>query len=266
MINNKKIGVGIVTYNRKEGLLKLVNSLPRDLIDSLIIVNDGLSYQELDDLDCMVHHNDGNQGVGRSKNTALRYLQQQSVDHYFLIEDDIFVKDRTVFERYIDLSKKTGIQHFNFSQHGPHNVHPDGTPKPRFIIDYDNFSLPIFGACVGAFCYFSKRCLEEVGLFDEQFYNAIEHLEHTLRISQLGMHPSWYSFADLPDAQLYLGDDGWSGQQSTISGKPASRAISMVAASLFREKHGFMFSDIPVKSIEQIKKELITIHRRYATR
>lgn len=40
MYQGKKIGVGIVTYNRKDGLLKLFNSLPRECIDELVIVND----------------------------------------------------------------------------------------------------------------------------------------------------------------------------------------------------------------------------------
>jgi GT2 family glycosyltransferase len=37
MYQGEKIGVGIVTYNRKDGLLKLLNSLPRQCIDELVI-------------------------------------------------------------------------------------------------------------------------------------------------------------------------------------------------------------------------------------
>lgn len=236
MINNEKIGVGIVTYNRRPGLLKLISSLPRDLIDSLIVVNDGERYPELDDLDCHVHHNTFNEGVGCSKNTALKYLRGQGVDHYFLIEDDIFVKDSTVFEKYIELSFKTGIQHFNFSQHGPNNTTAEGEPEPHYVVSFEDYSLPLFGVCVGAFCYFSKLCIEKVGFFDEFYYNAMEHLDHTLGVINAGLHPSWFYFADLHNSHHYLGDEGWSEAQSTHAGSSSFRARAMAAGNYFIKK------------------------------
>ncbi|MCU5773300.1 hypothetical protein N5923_17015 [Erwiniaceae bacterium BAC15a-03b] len=264
MIDGKKVGVGIVTYNRQHGLLKLYQSLPRELIDALIVVNDGQRYPQLDELDCEVHHNENNEGVGRSKNTALRYLQAREVDHFFLIEDDIFVKDPTVFARYIALSAKTGIQHFNFSQHGPKNVREDGTQRIMMQVKYDEQTLVLYPACVGAFCYYSRLCLEKVGLMDEIYYNAVEHLEHTYRVGLAGMHPSYHYFADLENSAAYLGDESWSPQQSNISGKLSSRAISMVAVSHFGEKYGCLPPELPVKTGAEINRELKEIRKRYA--
>lgn len=265
MIDGKKIGVGIVTYNRKDGLLKLYQSLPHDIIDALIVVNDGAYYSELGELDCQLHHNETNQGVGRSKNIALRYLQAEKVDHFFLIEDDIYIKDPTVFARYIELSARTGIQHFNFSQHGDKNMTADGTPRPRYTMDYGDLTLPLFPACVGAFCYYSKRCLDKVGLMDEVYYNAVEHLDHTYAVIQAGFHPSYHYFPDLANSGDYLGDEGWSLQQSTISGKLSSRAVSMVAATYFQEKHGFLPPKLPLVAIDTLKKELLKLRKRYGT-
>lgn len=118
MYQGEKIGVGIVTYNRKDGLLKLLNSLPRQCIDELVIINDGQHFPEYSGLDCHYILNEENLGVGCSKNRALSYLREKGVDHYFLIEDDVFVKRNDVFHRYIEMSRLTGVQHFNFSQHG----------------------------------------------------------------------------------------------------------------------------------------------------
>ena len=265
MIDGKKIGVGIVTYNRKAGLFKLYQSLPRDIIDALIVVNDGAYYPELAELDCYLHHNEINQGVGRSKNIALRYLQAENVDHFFLIEDDIFVKDPAVFAQYISLSARTGIQHFNFSQHGDKNMLADGTPKPCYTMDYGDFSMPIYNACVGAFCYYSRKCLDKVGLMDEIYYNAVEHLDHTYAVIKAGFHPSYHYFPDIENSGDYLGDEGWSPQQSTISGKLSSRAISLVAATHFQEKHGCLPPKIPLVSIDALKKELAALKKKYAT-
>ncbi|WP_147198515.1 hypothetical protein AAGQ96_12635 [Pantoea sp. MBD-2R] len=264
MFEGKKIGVGIVTYNRKPGLLKLYQSLPRDIIDTLIVVNDGDYYPELATLDCHLHHNEVNQGVGRSKNIALRYLQEQQVDHFFLIEDDIYVKNPAVFERYITLSARTGVQHFNFSQHGDKNITADGQPRPRYVMNYGDFYMPLYPACVGAFCYYSKACLEKAGLMDEIYYNAVEHLDHTYGIIKAGLHPSYHYFPDIENSGDYLGDEGWSPQQSTISGKLSSRAISLVAATYFKEKHGCLPPEFPVVSHDAVKRELNTLKRRFA--
>lgn len=264
MYKNQKIGVGIVTYNRKPGLLKLYQSLPRELIDALIVVNDGDGYSELDTLDCVVHHNESNQGVGCSKNTALRYLLSQNVDHYFLIEDDIFIKDPSVFYRYIELSQKTGIQHFNFSQHGPLNRLEDGTPRYQKLVEYEGFSMPLFPACVGAFCYYSAHCLETVGLMDEFYYNAMEHIDHTMLIVKAGMHPAWYFFPDLHHSEDYLGDEGWTLEQSTHAGNPTYRARVKVANAYFHQKHGELPKELLKADFDVVKKQLKLIQQRYA--
>lgn len=266
MINGQKIGVGIVTYNRKVGLLKLFQSLPREIIDSLVVVNDGDYYPELATLECHLIHNEENQGVGRSKNSALRYLQAGQVDHFFLIEDDIFIKNPAVFERYITLSARTGIQHFNFSQHGDKNIHEDGTPRPCYVMNYGDFSMPLYPACVGAFSYYSRKCLEKVGLMDETYYNAAEHIDHTVGIINSGFHPSYHYFPDIADSGDYLGDEGWSPQQSTISGKLSSRAVSLVAATYFKEKHGCFPREMPYVTLDALKKELLTLRKRHALR
>lgn len=164
-----RIGVGIVTCNRKSGLLRLWNSLPKQQIDALIIVNDGKHEAEYHSLQATLVENPQNQGVGYSKNTALRYLLTQNIDHFFLIEDDIYLKDPQVFERYIAASEETGIQHFNFGLHGPYNVDEQGLPRPRLQVNYASFCLPLYPSCVGAFSYYSRRCLQKAGLMDEIF-------------------------------------------------------------------------------------------------
>ncbi|WP_409160780.1 glycosyltransferase family 2 protein [Pectobacterium sp. B2J-2] len=118
MIGNKKVGVGIATYNRPEGLLKLYNSLPFDIIDEIIIVNDGEYQSAFDDIPHLVVNNEVNLGVGKSKNIALKYLLSKKCEHFFLLEDDIYIKNPSVFERYIYVSKITGIQHLNSASMG----------------------------------------------------------------------------------------------------------------------------------------------------
>jgi len=57
----------------------------------------------------------------------------------------------------------------------------------------------------GGFVYFTKKCLEMAGLFDELHYiNAVEHIDHTYRIIRMGMYTPFWRFADIHDSGRYL--------------------------------------------------------------
>lgn len=263
MINSEKIGIGIVTYNRSHLLKKLLNSLKNSNFDELIIVNDGAPIQ-IDSYGDKIHQNKTNIGVGKSKNIALKYLLDKKCDHYFLIEDDIYLKDPEAFSKYIDASKKSGIQHFNFSQHGMMNKSFDGTktPTPRLIVAFNDVEVALYPHCVGAFSYYSKKCLDAVGVLDEQYFNACEHVDHTYEIIKAGMHPNFWYFADINESWKYIGDEEWSIQNSTISSSPNHQQIMKDADVIFVKKHGclpgniMLASEIDVlKSLKQIKKE-----------
>lgn len=265
----EKIGVGIVTYNRPELLKKLLNSI-RDRNDiDLIIVNDGDPI-ELPGYNFYVHQNETNLGVGKSKNKALKYLLEKGCEHIFLIEDDIYIIDSSVFERYIEASKVSGIQHFNYSQHGLMNkrweqrAYPDVVPNPRFIMDYGSLRIPLYPHCVGAFSYYSRKCLEKVGLIDERYFNACEHVDHTLEIIKAGMHPPFWYFADIDNSWLYLGDEPWSLENSTISSQPNHKQMMNEADKIFVEKHGHLPAQTPLITEEGVIKSLKNLRQEYA--
>ncbi|MDU4943562.1 MAG: glycosyltransferase [Mixta calida] len=260
MIFNKKVGVGIVTYNRPAGLRKLLDSLVGTPVDEIIIVNDGKIYKDFDDLNATIIHNEKNLGVGKSKNIALRYLQNKDVEYFFLIEDDIYIKDGSVFQEYIKASRISGIQHFNFSQHGPNNRDERGMPLPATVINYENISIPLYGFCVGAFSFYTRKCLSKVGLMDEAYYNAMEHVDHTYEIIKAGMHPPFCYFADIADSASYLGDEVWSESQSTICRNEGYNQVKAKAINYFIDKHGGhpvdLFHNI---THEQVAKAVIKI-------
>ncbi|WP_225085067.1 glycosyltransferase family 2 protein [Pectobacterium colocasium] len=265
MIGNKKVGVGIVTYNRPEGLSKLYNSLPLDFIDELVIVNDGEKHNQFDSISCNVIHNHVNLGVGKSKNIALKYLQSKKVEHFFLIEDDVFIKDKNVFETYISVSKKTGIQHLNFSQHGNNNKDTNGKPIVNLKVAYEGLELPLYGFCVGAFSYYTKRCLDKIGLMDEGYYNAMEHVDHTVSAFKAGLHPQFGYFPDIPNSWEYIGDEEWSESQSTICRKDGYNDLRSAAVEFFKEKHGCFPIEFMEKEPSKVIDLLKVIKSKYAT-
>lgn len=241
-----KIGVGIVTYNRENQLRRLYNSLPLEIIDSLVIVNDGDQFNVSGLDDALIIHNEKNIGVGKSKNKALKYLLNRAVDYIFLIEDDLYVKDHNVFDKYILAHKISGIHHFNYALHGLLNLNIFGQSKPKLEVIYDNdISISLYQNCVGAFSFFTKTCLQEVGGFDENYLNALEHVDHTFSVIKHGLHPPFWFFADISNSNLYIGDDGWSLKTSVISNSSNFNDFQKKARGYFYYKNGIDIFSIP---------------------
>lgn len=268
MEGSEKIGVGIVTYNRPDNLKKLLDSISYCNFLDVVIVNDGDRIDNLNGWNYYLINNPENLGVGKSKNIALRSLMEKGCDHFFLIEDDIFIKDESVFQKYIDASKASGIQHFNFSQHGVMNKShsTSGTiPNPRVTIDYKSSKISLYPHCVGAFSYYSKLCLEKVGLLDERYFNACEHVDHTYEIIKSNMHPPFWWFADIDESWKYLGDEEWSLSQSTISSNKNHNTIISNADKIFIEKHNMKPFQIPDTSFEEVCHTLKDIKKSYCS-
>jgi GT2 family glycosyltransferase len=248
------------------------------MVDHVVVVNDGEEFKEnwnsgfrslhvsKDPETTLVYYqNPINLGVAKSKNLALKHLLDLGCDHIFLMEDDIYIKDNSVFQRYIEASKISGIQHFNFSQHGLMNKthHGRSLPNPLTFIDYGSIKIPLYLHCVGAFSYYSRKCLETVGLMDENYYNACEHVDHTYEIIKAGMHPPFWNFADIENSWQYLGDEPWSLEQSTISSKSNHREIVAAADKVFMAKHGHLPRATPMTTEEGLVNSLKELKKNY---
>jgi len=256
-----KTGVGIVTYQREEFFKKLFNSIPQ--CDELVVVNDGKPYppEVYSGREAKIIQHKKNKGVGKSKNDAMRYLLEKGCKHIFILEDDILIKDSSVFEKYISVSKKTGIQHFNYAYHGPLNKNDDGTPKTRGVACYNGEPLVILNEHIpGAFSYFSDDILKKSGLIDEWYYNAWEHVDLTTRITKLLGHPQFWCFADVFGSSEMIDDQDQDLSKSSIR---KNNFLFMLYFRIFsryyRLKHGHIPYKTPDVKIEEVKERLTTI-------
>lgn len=232
-----KLGVGIVTCNRLDYLRSLLSSLPKELIDELVVVNDGLPLNEYVENEFNYGYwidNPVNLGVGKSKNKAMRHLVTLNCDYIFIIEDDMIIKDPVVFDKYIEAYKKSGIQHFNYGPGSPFNRKQDiafdlhnrhlldqhSELNPKMIVEYDkNTKVVLYEHSVAMFSFFTREILEKVGYIDEEYYNAWEHVDHTYRIIKAGYHPPFWWFADIADSDKYLSEAPGAIDNSSIAKK-----------------------------------------------
>lgn len=252
------IGVGIVTCNRleffKQSHWSVIEAF-RGTRDEhkFIVVNDGDPYRvsDYDGADKVIQH-PINTGVGVAKNDALQYLLDQGCEHIFLIEDDIVVKNPWVFRKYIDTSKVSGLQHLMYGYHGPANK-VGITPHPRLITMHSaDLGVAFNQHCVGAFCYYTRKCLEECGLNDDKFVNAFEHVEHTYRLHKAGYTSPYWWFPDVYDSYDYLDELACSEVNSTIRPRADWQSNIQNAFGYFKSKHGVSPVEVPDSTQAQV--------------
>jgi GT2 family glycosyltransferase len=261
-----KIGIGIITCNRPDYLKGLLATIPKELFDNVVIINDGDSLTDTTNID--VIPTKGKQGVAVAKNLALKTLLHKKAEHIFLIEDDMLIKDPTVFEQYIEASQLSGIEHFNYGPGSPfnrkqviqnfdlHNRHlldQDTEPNPKLVLDYDLCKVALYEHTVAMFSYFTKEVLEKVGLIDEKFYNAWEHVDHTYRIIKAGYHPPFWWFADLANSHELITEAPNAIDNSSIAKDTKQWNDNvMKGRELYFKKHGHYPNQPPYISKEEV--------------
>lgn len=273
-----KIGLGIITCNRADFFKRCMASIPLHRIDECVIVNDGEPYESTvyprdthikkgtGTYTIRVLQNKENQGVGKTKNKAFKYLMERECEHIFLIEDDILVKNENVFDEYVKYASKTGLGHLLFGYHGPANKGgiSGGAPKPRKVIDYgDDVKVALNEHCVGAMCYYSKTALDEVGLIDEDFLNAFEHVEHSYRLALKGHCPAYWWWPDIHNSLDFLDEIQCSEHSSTIRPREDWMKNIQAGALLFEKKHGVKpawDNAVPNLTLEEVQQHLKMIY------
>lgn len=248
MYNNKSIGIGIITYNRQFNYSQLLEKIKQNNdVDYIVSVkNKDIDYQNDDP---KIICNDGNRtfnfhvkedlGVGFCKNIALKKLMELKCDHYFLIEDDVRIKNDNVFKEYIDTAKAFNLEHLNFCRSFDTMITHDYV-KPYFTI-LSNKNIQIFNRLSGDFSYFSNNALLKAGLFDERYLNALDHCEHTYRMSLLGFYTPFYAFADIENSHEFIEDTG---TQTTILHDNKQQINTINAAKIFESTYGIKLNKI----------------------
>jgi GT2 family glycosyltransferase len=264
MDSKYKIGIGIITCDRPDYLNNLLSSINKDdpNIYEFIIIDDGLV--PIVQPDYVVYKTEGKIGVGKAKNIALKRLVHIKCDYIFIIEDDMIIKDQNIFEQYIKAHIESGIHHFNFGPgspfnrkqkiqnydlHNRHELSEESEPKPKLIVDYKSCKIALYEHITGMFSFFTKECLTNVGLIDEDYKNAWEHVDHTNRIINANYHPPFWWFADIANSTDFIDSQKNAIQNSTTSKNTAEWLQNVQNnAEIYRRKNGHYPTHTPQSS------------------
>jgi len=235
-MGKEKVGLGIVTFNRPEYLKQCLEAASKNNYggaDCVEVYDDG--SEEVHEIHNIadwynVNFTPGlkNKGVAHAKNKLLKFLIEEGCTHIFLMEDDQLIQDRGICKYYIDYARMVGIKHMNFALHGPMNISKQSSHN----------GVCVYPDCVGAFSYYHKDVIEQVGYMDENFKNVWEHVEHTYRIAKAGMTtPFWY-FADHPYSDKLIKEIPGSIDKSSIRPKSDWQDNINKGRDYFIKKHG----------------------------
>lgn len=275
------IGVGITTCNREHFFNECFNSIDLNKIDYLVIVNDGSPFNFNSASEKVIFiQNEENLGVAKTKNKIFRTLLEKKCDHIFTMEDDCIITNNDIFEKYIQASKETGIKHFNFGPGSPwnrkqqdpstignlskrHLSTQSGDPNPKLIVEYKSgLSISLFEHVVAMFCYFDAKSLEQIGLLHEEFYNAWEHVEHTLRYIQCGYYTPFWWFADVTGSENYI-KEAKNEKANTSLARNEEQFMKQVQDGLkvFHRLHGVIPSQIKPETQQRVLEVLKQIKK-----
>jgi GT2 family glycosyltransferase len=229
-----RVGIGVTTFNRPEMLEKCLKAAIKNLqvndkpvFDDFYVYNDGSDNKYrgayaracrplvglMDEFRADVIAPPENHGVAYAKNRLIERLLADGCDWIFLCEDDIRPLASEAITEYVRICERRGLHHLSFAHHGPANAGPAVAQEG---------AVSYYFHSVGAWTIFSRECLLEAGLFDENFVCAWEHVEHELRLIEAGYMPgsAVHRFPDATGSAKWLAEVPGSIEKSSIRPRP----------------------------------------------
>ena len=258
-----KIGVGIITCDRVNMFNVCFESLNEEWYDELVVVDDGKEEHPSMRRGVEYKRTTGGVGVGKAKNVAIQNLLDKDCDYIILVEDDMKFTGN-LFAEYVRAYKTTGIHHFMFAYHGPANKAgvSYGKPAPRLVFDYgpfDEVRIALNQHCVGAVTFYTRESLEKVGLYDENFTNAFEHVDHSYQLAKNGFSTPYWWWADIANSLDFVQEQKCSEDSSAIRPRPDWQSNIQSAAQYFMSKNKVS----PVKVPDTPQQKVVEIIKHY---
>lgn len=246
----KRVGLVIVTYQRFDRFKECFENVMKNRqdVEEIVVVEDfSVTDKESYDNyfktllfnDVIIMRNASNIGVGASKNRGIKYFYDKGYDYIFTLEDDINIINPNVFNKYIETCNDTGYNYINFALHGPMNK------DKGYVVTTDNTKVMIYPNIVGAFSLHTRKLIDELGLYDEKYYNAWEHVDYCYQASLKGLTTPFWLFIDIMDSEKYLKEQRFAIDDSSIRPREDWMTNIGKGATYFYHKHGVSISDIP---------------------
>jgi hypothetical protein len=149
---------------------------------------------------------EADESIAVSKNKILKYALDNGYTHCFIIEDDLFIKDKIVFLEYLHVMERFDINIMMYGYHSNSNKVLDGRINPCMLISMKNetpYCINRF-PCSGMILY---RIFEDMTYFDERLkcmehdfllHDMFEHENYKFNGFIFDVYNSWKKFKKIP--------------------------------------------------------------------
>ena len=250
-----KRGLAIITFNSEDYFNDLYKTVPFEKLDEIVVVNGGEKYKNIYDKVHWIQHEEVKY-PSVARNDGLKYLFDKGVDHFFVCEDDMLIKDSNIFEKYENASKISNLQYFIYASIS-WGSGPKHNRTPTMKVGYSPVDeIYLFPNMCNEFTYSSKKLIEEVGLYDERLKNIFD-VDYAYRVSQskYGI-PFWY-FPDIANSDDLVDNNPDAKSRLDHDGQRTSRLAPEY--SIFQEKHHSQIQNIFRETEEKVVEKLKSI-------
>jgi hypothetical protein len=254
---SSKIGIGITTYNSEDYFKTLWDSLQCCRYDELVVVNGGEKYKEIYECGWIQHNINYYPSVCR--NDAINFLLNRGCEHIFLIEDDMIIKNKNIFNEYIKASQESGLKYFSFTSMS-WDSGPIFNRTPRLKVNYkNNVSVSFYRNMCNEFTYHHSSCFQKTGLYDTQFRDPFD-IDMAYRESKTDYAAPFWWFADISNSDDFI-ENNTNAKSRLQSERPDGSREQRIREQweLFYKKHGKLVQEIPDTPEKEVVKFLKTI-------
>lgn len=253
-----KIGIGITTYNSENYFKELFSSLENCTYDELVVVNGGNEYSA--EYNCEWIQHKKNQYVSVCRNDCIKFLMNRNCDHIFIIEDDMIIKDKTIFQKYIEASRVSGLKYFTFVSTSPGAGIP-GQRTPLLQIQYTKkCGVSLYGNLCNEFTYHHRSVFEQGFYYDSDFRELLDSELTYRECQQAKWTPPFWWFPDITDSDNYICNNPNAKSRLQNPERTDTRNTLITHfLQLFYKKHGINVFEIPRVDKDKVIEQLTRI-------
>lgn len=243
-----KIGVAITTYNSQKYFDALYESLPMSSIDEIVVVNGGEKYDGMyDDVHWLQHHKNCN--PSRCRNDGLNFLRERDIDYYFIIEDDMIIKDSSIIERYIEALEVSKLGYLCFTSTSWGSGEP-GNRTPEMELQFsEDVTICLYPNMCNEFTVRTRDCLDDAGMYNTNF-TSMWDVENVYNVSRTSHMYGFWRFPDLKNSDELIENNPNATSRINDGGKRDK--ILQKEYKKFKKYTGLEVQQIPKLSNEEI--------------
>lgn len=252
-------GLVVTTYNSEKWFKELYATIPLKRLKEIVVVNGGEPYTTAYSGVTWIQHT-FNKGAAQSRIDGIKYLQNKGIEHIFVIEDDMLIKNENIFEKYVDASLDTGIKYFCFCSTAQGNGSP-GKRTPAEIVEYKNTKVSFYREMNNEFTYHHSSVFDEVGYYDTKFTHLwdVEFVYRVLTSEKFGC--GFRYFPDIFNSDNFIQNhpESINNSRTNINNKRDRELPAFL--QMFEMTHGYPVSMVPILEKQQFVAKLKQLYK-----